>query len=345
MSLDRTPETEATERLTVRWEGGVEGTQFGKDLLEADLFLKRLTLEENLEVADGVYTYAQLAIDHGKREGARELINTRFWFFPRSAALAARDGVAVINELKIGVRTEVEPPDPGTVDISTPLIDLVGEEFADTLTAEFESLRRENEVLARLKGLYDLVALARGIELLPTAPDLDYWIEEYQVPAVETPMDYPLQTKRLRVPVEGGREPLHMTLEGGIQLRALATRLRAGDATAVLDAVLLSRPDGNPLTWEVPLAGWAVQGVTPEDEPEVIDDGRYGEDLGTSVERRIDIPERMPGGVYLDVNIRVRREGGGIDQRRLLLWLGGGVAAGVAVLGAGFAVIRRRRAA
>jgi hypothetical protein len=42
--MDPTEKTKKTGMLNVRFEGGIEDTQFGVDLLEADYRLKRITM-------------------------------------------------------------------------------------------------------------------------------------------------------------------------------------------------------------------------------------------------------------------------------------------------------------
>jgi len=64
--------------------------------------------------------------------------------------------------------------------------------------------------------------------------------------------------------VEQTGKSVDLKLSGGVKMNALVLRLRDGDATALYDAVLNSRPLGNPLSWQIPLDGWTIPGYGDE---------------------------------------------------------------------------------
>jgi hypothetical protein len=51
-----------------------------------------------------------------------------------------------------------------------------------------------------------------------------------------------------------------LTIDGGIELKALMLDLNDGSITALRDIVTKSRPSRTPLTWRVPLEGWQLPG-------------------------------------------------------------------------------------
>ena len=262
VSIDKTETTEQTGTQTVRFAGGIEHTAFGRDLLESDLILKKLALGR--VSSPGVSSYFQRSVTQARTQGLEELIGTRFWFYPHeTSSIAERDGVFAIRDLRIGVEAQVmyARKNGAAVANVSQLRDAIGEDFAADLTAQVTNLAQEYPVLRRLKTLFDLVSLVEGIISLPTRPDLDYWLQRYPVSRVETPSAYPLL--RQREEIHSGKTARTLEINGGIELKALLLRLKAGDVTALREAVLASRPTPAALTWPVPLNGWRIPG-TPE---------------------------------------------------------------------------------
>ncbi len=291
VSIDRTPETGTTGRQRVRFEGGIANTRFGKDLLDADVALKKLALGLPGEPT-ATKSYFALAAQRAARGEQDESVAARFWFYPLSPSLATRDGVFVVKELRVGARTQVLDVGERTVDGDSAVRDAVGDEFAAALTDHYDDLAAAQPEIGRLKVLFDLVALANGLQSLPNRPDLDYWLRAYQVASVETPADYPLLERKEAVRTAAGERAL--AVEGGVEVRALALRLQDGDVTALREAVLKSRPDPRALTWRVPIQGWRVTGGAGSEATggaptgktsTVTDDGAA--DPGTSVSRRL----------------------------------------------------------
>ncbi len=264
VSIDKTPQTDKTGRQLVRFEGGIANTAFGRDLLEADVVLKKMALRLLPTDILGIKSYFALSAEHLREKGIEETVSSRFWFYPMSPSLAVRDGVFVIKQLKVGVRTQVMEVNGRSVSGQTEIRDSLGDEFAEILTANYPDISSHYPEVGRLRILFDLVALAQGIQSLSPSPDLRYWLSSYRVPIVETPKDYPLLSQReeIQMPDKG----YNLVIEGGVELRALMLRLKDGDVSALRDAVLKFRPKGNALTWRIPLEGWRIPGA-PEFDP------------------------------------------------------------------------------
>jgi tetratricopeptide (TPR) repeat protein len=117
------------------------------------------------------------------------------------------------------------------------------ERFAASFTEHFDALAARWPAIAELRSLSLLAALARGLGRIDTPPHLDYWLEEYRVPAVNTP-----QT----VAVLSHTAPWQrFEVFGGVVLEALSLRLKQGDLTAFSGAILQARPSRDALVWSL----------------------------------------------------------------------------------------------
>ena len=79
VSIDPTEETKRTNMQIVRFEGGIEDTQFGKDLFDADYRLKRIGMGLLSPGIPGLETYWDISMKRAKEgtEGSHK-INSRF---------------------------------------------------------------------------------------------------------------------------------------------------------------------------------------------------------------------------------------------------------------------------
>jgi hypothetical protein len=288
VSIDRTPETDLTGKQIIRFWGGVGNTAYGRDLLNADLVLKKLGLGVLQPDVAGVKPYFDMFADSWQETGNEESVLCRFWFVPaRNSYTAYREGVAVVKELRVGVKTELmmafetrgRQADVELFEAGNEL----AEKFAQSLTVNYSELARRHPELMKLDSAFRLAGIAEGIQRLQRKyksfkPDLHYWLEEYSVACVTTPSEYPLLTRSefLRKDKDAKR----MSVDGGIELKMLVLELNDGDVTAFRDIVLRSRPDGNPLAWSVQLEGWQML-----DLPDATDG-----DLATSVPNPIGLP-------------------------------------------------------
>ncbi len=261
VSIDKLPDSEKTERQAVRFAGGIDQSQLGLDVLQADIILKKLALGYLPGDIWGVRSYFDMSVERARNATGERGVSTRFWFRPVQHAVAAREGVVAVRELTVGIRAEVlaastvtDPAvDPATVR------DEVGEAFAAAVSASYEDLVAYYPELARVSTVLRLVALAYGLESMPARPDLDYWLHDYTVEHVDTPTDYPLLRREQQIPV--GADTYVLEVDGGIELSAFVERLEVeGDIVAIRDAVIGARPPGNSLTWSVPLDGWHIPG-------------------------------------------------------------------------------------
>lgn len=263
VSIDPAPETKKTNMQIVRFEGGIENTQFGQDLFDADYRLKKIGMGLLPSGVPGLKTYWDLGMERAKHgSGGSYKIGSRFWFYPVLPSVTVREGVVAIRGLKVGVFTEVlsaEIDGKEIEDLST-FQDQAGDMFAKQISERFENLATVHPSFSRLQGLVELVALTKAIEEMDERPDLDWWLIEYQVKQVDTREELKVLKRReeYRVPVSEGYYEGHWEVSGGVELMAIALRLKAGDVTALKGAVLKTRPSLNALRWTFLVAKWII---------------------------------------------------------------------------------------
>lgn len=284
VSIDPTAETEATGQQTVRLEGGIADSRFGQDFLLADVRLKRLGL--GLETADGLerVSYFRLRVGQALRDVRRSEGRSRFWFYAIDPGLEQRDDVFLIRRLALGVRAQTR-----SLAGTDPAADPSAHEFARIVTGSFTDLCHKFADLDRLQSLYEMVAVARGMQMIPEAVS-DYWRKEYAVAVTPTPRTFAVVGREERVDSPAG--PRYLEVRGGIQFRALTVRLLDGDVTALKEAVLLSRPSPRRLVWFVPVGTEEPQAGAPRsDSDETADAGssfdwRVGQDAEEAARRK-----------------------------------------------------------
>lgn len=269
VSIDLSSDTRATGMQIVRFEGGIEKSQFGMELLIADVLLKKMGLDMLQDATSAVPSYFSLSLNDYRDTGRTEDIVTKIWFTPaRESFTATRGGVSVVKELVIDARTESTQANPLASDAKRAQDaqpgEGLGKRFAEAVASEFRNLCNTYAEFARLDQLFRPAALARSVREMKEKdasfqPRLDYWLKQYDVHKMETPERYPVLERAEFVRREG--QAIRMTMQGGIELDAIVADLNAGDAEAFKKAVLTSRPDGQSLTWPVALDNWQLRAL------------------------------------------------------------------------------------
>ena len=263
VSIDPTEETKKTEMQTVRFQGGIEETQFGQDLFDADYRLKRIGMGLLAPGIPGLKTYWDLGMERAKEgAGGSHKINSRFWFYPVLPSVSVREDVVAIKGLKVGVFTEVlsaEIDGEKIEDLST-FQDPSGDRFAMGVSDNFEALAEVHPSFSRVQGLDELVALTKAIGDMDERPDLSFWLKDYRVTKVEMEKELKVLRRHEEYEVPTGRGVYRGSLEfsGGVQLMAIALRLKAGDVTALKEAVLKTRPKPDALSWSFVVGEWLI---------------------------------------------------------------------------------------
>lgn len=300
VSIDPTAETPVTGLQRIRFLGGIERTQFGKDLEDCDVYLKRYSLSLIPTIRE-IQSYRALVESElatrlqadGVRIGATEWLketdraasvqglegrsikaeasrHTRFWFTPLGRPrLWLRDGVACIRELRLCVQQEVigEAAANGTPESATASGKTAGELFAQQFTEHLREATTAQPLLQRLKVLFDLTAVAELVRHLENPPDLSFFLKEYPVPVVPTSETHEL----IRIAGIARRsDGLQHALEisGGIEFKMDIEWLSRGDCSFLRGIVLKTRPSPTSLAWTLPLETWRMLNSRDLDRPE-----------------------------------------------------------------------------
>lgn len=326
VSIDIVEDTMQTGFQKVRFEGGIESTQFGKDFLDCDVVLKCYSLDLLTSLLN-VKSYLKLYEDATKKkmmdnghsaesvvwlseQDSKNLVKSytgqsvkesqslqsRFWFENNEdvSYVTERDDVYVIDELRLRVTVETffsEECDSNGNKISNPK-DEAGVEFASQFTEHYKDMCSKYPILKRLKVLFDLVAISEGIAHLgKDRPSLNYLINKHQIKTENTQADYSLKQ---RVGIFNGKDDIFTLVMfcGGIELKTIILDLNDGETKPLKKAVFLSRPSKNALCWDLPLDEWKMPNDIPSSENQEqtqhksLKTGNYPEKLGCAIGRQ-----------------------------------------------------------
>lgn len=244
VSIDPVDDSTDDAAQTVRFEGGIKDTQFGYDLFDADYRIKLIGLGYMESGVAAFPPYWNLIVQ--EQSGQLERLQ-RFWIYPILSNIVIRDDVAAMMDLNFKVFTESLSNNNSEKNTGN-VMDKYAEQFSTALNDLFNEIAQKHTSFARIPGLLGLVALARSLEAIHDGPNLSYWLYDYRVKIVKTP-----ETMKLVV-----REDSGSMLSGGIQMLATAMRLKAGDVSALREAVLLSRPSRESVSWAFSVGKWII---------------------------------------------------------------------------------------
>lgn len=258
VSIDPSPTEPAIQK--VRFEGGIQQTQFGADLLAADYLLKLIAFGIEIPAAIEIPNDWDALRERARSTSSEFSIEARSWFYPIVPSVLVRDGVVAIRDLKVGVFSEVSSAvtDGHAVADASKLQDLTGGRFANHVTREFDRLASRYPSISRLQGLQEMTALARSMQEMNVEQSLIFWLHSYRVREVPTPQQLAV-VRRVGSDLLAPRDrPRQIFLRGGVQLTALALRLKGGDVTALKRAVLDTRPSRRAQTWSFVVGDWVI---------------------------------------------------------------------------------------
>jgi tetratricopeptide (TPR) repeat protein len=258
------PASQNRREQIVRFEGGIENTQFGADLINADYQLKLIGMGHLPTGDKAVRSYW----GNLRTTPAAKLPrgSTRFWFFPVLSNVTLRQGVIAISDLSVQVLTEqlgAEKSKP-TSESSSRLRDPAADKFAEEVNRAFPRMAMEYQSFSRVWGLSEIVALATAIEEIHDQSTFNFWIRSYSVRRVPTTSRIP-RYRRQEI-----SENRRQGLSGGVKLAALAIRLRSGDVSALRESVLLTKPHATALRWKFIVSDWVIPTTDDSSHPEVV---------------------------------------------------------------------------
>ncbi|MFH1924556.1 MAG: tetratricopeptide repeat protein [Planctomycetota bacterium] len=256
----------STVHHQVRFEGGVGGSGFGYTLFDADYLLKKISLGFEPAGVPGVRSNWEVWLEESRSDRRQSTqISSRAWFFPILAATPTRKNVAAYRGLEVGVFSEVMAAkiDGQPVADLTTLKGHTGERFAAMVREHYQALAALHPSFRRMEQLNELVALSRAIEVMEQRPDLAWWLDQYPVARVAIPEQVEELSRSQQIPSGSRSYTRTVTSSGGVELRAMALRLEAGDVSALADAALTTRPAADTLTWGFIVDDWVIP-IPPE---------------------------------------------------------------------------------
>ncbi|NUO01378.1 MAG: hypothetical protein HUU01_12270 [Saprospiraceae bacterium] len=280
VSIDAPSDPNYPEQQEVRFGGKIENTPFGNDFLQADILLKKYSLEIERQIQQ-VDSYRKLLLNHeigqlqkqgitvtntriidpeelttfqGKSLASEGSIQSRFWFNYRDPYKVRTDGtVFCILSLDLVVIKETK----NSTRQATKTVNSMGpdDQFSQLFSNNYYALCKHFPVLQRLKLLFDLVALAEGLKGIRDLPQIDYLLHDCPVQKLETPKTYNLIKRCTALRRSDGKTSL-VQLSGGIEPSVELEFLNAGNISYLQKFVLNSRPHANALSWQVPISLW-----------------------------------------------------------------------------------------
>lgn len=274
------PEGNSTNRKQrVRFGGGIENTQFGMDLFDADYRLKLIGLGHLKSGVSGMPTYWDLWLNNTKDQTYDDFSDAvRFWFYPVLSNVTIRNGVAAIGKLRVKIFSEHHNSDRLDKKYARQTQNVAANEFSVQVNNHFEEIGKRHLSIARLTGLEELVALTMALDKIDVNSDLSFWLEEYEVKRVKIPATVEIVS----------RKDFTHEMSGGVRLMALALRLKGGDISALKDAVLNTRPSPDSIHWTFSIGEWVIPTspgmVRHEDLNSLFVQAHYFQELGYEFE-------------------------------------------------------------
>jgi tetratricopeptide (TPR) repeat protein len=238
LTIDPEGETPDAEWHQVRMTKGIESSHFGQVFFESDYLLKKISQNLVKIKVPRFKTQYQLMIE----QRSEDATYSRFWFKPSGVDVLVSENAVFINSYPVRVLSETLYP--------AHLKDKVAVKFARSFSQRFDEFAKYWPVFEDLRNLLSWVGIAGSLSSMNFAPDLKFWLADYEIKKVQIPE----RVKGLNN-IYGDLDSL-FKICGGIDSAFLSLRLKTKDTTALVDLtslVINSRPSSDTLTWEYPL--------------------------------------------------------------------------------------------
>ncbi len=231
VSIEDDPSDPDGPNKKVYYYGGIENTNFGKVLFDADVKLKKYVIgyDENQQpITSSVPGYKRILqryFDLGPNTGYSNS-NSRFWITPKLITLKRDDAANsfVFDQVSMEVKTEALSPD------NDPKWNQAMTEFVQHHTQYFDDFAKETPSYVQAKQLGKIVSVIKWLSDNNIASDFN-WAHDYAPKVVETPISFPV----INTPdtVHNGRT---YSLSGGVEYATPNTYNQDGGASAALKA-------------------------------------------------------------------------------------------------------------
>lgn len=179
--------------MKVLYYGGIEDTQFGKVLLDADYRMKMYAqgYDENKQRINSSIAGYKSHWDRYLEKNPNPSLSgySRWWISPLLVSVKKDDASSsfAFDQVKMQVKTE------GLRSDNDPAWNQAAQEFADQQTALYDQFAQESPSYFQAKELAKIVAVVKWIQDNNIATDFT-WIQNYQPQYVPTPREIPRLT-------------------------------------------------------------------------------------------------------------------------------------------------------
>jgi hypothetical protein len=246
-------------------------TRYGKIMVEADYFMKRLVDGSVALDIDGFISLADLNVNKLKEDIIQNrplsfsTSLNRFWFFPGKNLYSRSGTIVMINECPVVLLTEEEYVTDNESIQGTGKANPLASEFTDRFTYYYDFIAVEKPVFAELRGLFTWFALAKIIDEQGFFDhlDLDYLLNKYNIPGVTVEKELPGITNvkyvEHKMECEGGYQiyQLYLPTCGGVSMELDVNdnnfiSQKTGELSALQQVILDSRTKTDAVAWDIP---------------------------------------------------------------------------------------------
>ncbi len=174
--------------MDVKYSGGIEDTQFGKTLFEADVALKRYFLgydanqQPLVSTVPGYQSHVKRYLDMNPPLNGN---SSRWWIMPKLVSLKlGEDSTFIFDQVKMQVLTEP------TYNGNNPQWNQAATEFAQHQTDYYDLYAAETPSYYQTKQLAKIVAIVKWLKDQNIATDFE-WARSYQPTFTPTPRLFP----------------------------------------------------------------------------------------------------------------------------------------------------------
>lgn len=233
--------------MDVRYYGGIENTNFGKVLFDADWQLKHYVLgydDNGNKIVSSVKDYQSVLTRFVAAGPNHELKSTsRSWISPKTITLIkdSKSNSFVFDKVEMQVQAE------SMTNSNDPAWDKAMQDFAQQQTQYYDQFSLEAPAYAKAKQLAKIVSVVKWIKDNNIVSDYG-WVRNYKPVEVMTPSEI----KLLITPDEMGPDNFTYNIGGGVQYHTPNTYSedKAGIATQIKsDSTAASLKSKNDITW------------------------------------------------------------------------------------------------
>ncbi len=257
-------------------------TRFGKVMVEADYYMKRLvdgsvSLDINgfTSLTDMTLDITRKEIEEGKPISVPLSSLNRFWFYPGENSYLEDKGVIYIKKSDVKLLNEEEFLTRGGELVGTGRPNPLAERFAQSFSEKYAEIAKRKPIYTELEGLFRFVALARIMKhrnaVSEAGISLDYLLNQYPVTntSVSRTLSGISNIKEFKYKSEthGGYSVLYLWLPscGGVSIDInIKDKDIALDKTKTLfeikKSILDTRPSPDTLYWDFPVM-WKVKDI------------------------------------------------------------------------------------